>query len=112
MRAFVAEKLASIEILPYHSASFRDADHWIKHLPSVQLAKDYVRDILLPKVRAGEALLIATRQVRAWGVTSEPGVICYDGIQARGAFTTPASRAGYAILDFLRKRPHPTGQLA
>ncbi|HKD99676.1 MAG TPA: hypothetical protein VKE69_01595, partial [Planctomycetota bacterium] len=35
-RRFVAERLACIELLPYHSASFGIGDRWIQDLPSVR----------------------------------------------------------------------------
>src|SRR5258708_18252783 len=37
----LAQTLASIELLPYHSAIFSDPDHLLTNLPSVRLARDF-----------------------------------------------------------------------
>lgn len=99
----LADQLASIELLPYHSATFGDADGWLSGLQSVRLAKSYVHDVIVPRVRRGDAIVIATRQVNLWGLPDIPGVIRYSAGQARGAHLTPSSPGGDAILRWMAR---------
>lgn len=100
-RSRLASEIASIELLPYHSASFRDADHWLKKLPSVGLARDFVTDVVLPRVRSRNAIVIVTRKAREWNLPSEHGVVIYNAGEARAVHLTPTSKGGKAMLDFL-----------
>ena len=100
-RRRLASEIASIELLPYHSASFRDADHWLKKLPSVALARKFVAQVVMERVRSGEAIVIVTRKAREWNLPLEDGVVVYSAGEARAAHLTPTSRGGKAILDFL-----------
>jgi hypothetical protein len=101
-RAELGRKIASIELLPYHSTSFRDSDHWIRDLASVKLARRYVNEYVLPRVSSGKAIAIVTRQAEVWNLPKHNGVIRYTGQEARAAHLTPGSRGGTAILDRLR----------
>lgn len=103
-RRRLATELASIELLPYHSASFRDADGWLRNLPSVALARDFVSSVVLPKVRSKQAIVIVTRKAQEWNVPAEEGTIIYNAGEARAAHLTPSSRGGTAIIDFLLSR--------
>ncbi len=100
-RARLGSCLASIELFPYHSATFRDAGGWLRGLPSVELARRFVRETVVPRVRRGEAIVIATRQVSAWGLPRLRGVVTYTTGQARAAHLTPESPGGKAILRHL-----------
>ena len=108
-RSRLAAAIASIELFPYHSASFRDADHWLRNLSSVELARAYVRDVVIPRVRGGDAILIVTRKAREWGIPAQDGVVVYGPAEARAAHLTPESPGGQAILRHLlgRRSPDP-----
>ena len=94
----LSTRLACIELVPYHSSSFR-AHSLIGRLPSVQMAQRFVRESLLPDARAGRRTLIVTRQVKAWGLpTDEANVILYKDGHTRGASLSPNSDGGKAIL--------------
>lgn len=99
----LALELASIELVPYHSATFSDADGWLQRLQSVSLARTFVREYVIPRVESGKALVIATRQVNQWNLPDLPGVIRYSPGQARGAHLTPNSPGGGAILRWLER---------
>jgi hypothetical protein len=103
-RARLARELASIELLPYHSPSFRDAGGWIRDLRSVTLARSFVCDIVVPRVRRGEAIVIATRQAKIWNLPKHSGVVNYNGQQARAAHLSPNSPGGSAILRHLARK--------
>jgi hypothetical protein len=94
----LSRDLASIELLPYHSGSFRDHGGWLNGLPSVQLARDFVRTWVLPKVKTGRAIVVVTRKVSLWGISSQKGVVVYKPQEARSAHLTPNSPGGRAIL--------------
>jgi hypothetical protein len=74
-RAQVARRVAAIELLPYHSSVFRDGGQWLRRLPSVQLARSFVHDTVLPKVRRGEATVIVTRQAAQWHLPRHRGIV-------------------------------------
>jgi len=102
-RATLAAKLASIELLPYHSSVFRHSGGWLQNLRSVALAKTFVMDFVLPRVKRREAIAVVLRKAALWGVPEISGVTQYKGGQARAAHLTPDSPGGRAILEqFLR----------
>ncbi len=100
-RSFLASRIASIELLPYHSPAFRDAGGWLRRLKSVELARDFVREFIKPRVLRRQAIVIVTRQATAWELLRHPGVVVYTGAQARAAHLTPQSPGGAAMLKHL-----------
>jgi hypothetical protein len=100
-RSRLAGRLASIELLPYHSAGFNDADGWLRKLRSVDLARSFVKDSVVPRVQRGEAIIIAMRKVAIWNLPELSGVVTYTRGQARGAHLAPNSPGGRAILKHL-----------
>lgn len=92
----LSQRLAVIELIPYHSGSFK-AYKIIEKLPSAQAARDYVQKAVLPKARRGDAVVIVTRKVREWRVGGK-NVILYKGSETRGASMSPRSKGGLAIL--------------
>lgn len=107
-RARLARELASIELVPYHSPSSRDGGDWIRHLHSVCLAGEFVRDTVVPRVRSGQAIVIAARQVEVWDLPNHPRIIRYSPQEARAAHLSPGSRGGKAILRHLARQCRPT----
>jgi hypothetical protein len=100
-RSRVGSRVAAIEMVPYHSESFKDAGSWVRDLPSARAARAFVRDTVMRRVRAGEAAVVVTRQAEHWGIAEEGGVVVYRGAEAQGAHLTPKSKGGQAILDHL-----------
>lgn len=86
--------LASIELLPYHSLAFEDGGNWLRNLSSVVLARDFVKEFVHPRVKSGEAIVIATRKVAYWDLPDHDGVVKYTAAQARAAHLTPDSPGG------------------
>jgi hypothetical protein len=94
----VSTKIASIELVPYHSFSF-GAHSLIKHLRSVELVKQFVKGHLAVKAQDGAATLIVTRQVETWGLQHDnKNIFCYSPGQSRTASLTANSDGGKAIL--------------
>jgi hypothetical protein len=102
-RTRLATHLACIELFPYHSANFRDRDRWLSNLPSVALARSFVHEVVMSRVRSGEAMAILTRQARLWNLPRHRGVIEYSGQQARAAHLSPDSPGGQAIIRWLSR---------
>lgn len=101
----LARELASIELVPYHSSSFRNTRGLLRGLQSVALARAYVHDVVLPRVRRGKAIVIVTRQASVWNLPKHSGIVRYSGQQARAAHLSPNSPGGKAILKhMMRKR--------
>lgn len=100
-RARLGASLASIELFPYHSASFRDADGWLRNLPSAKLARAFVRDVVMPRVQQRQAIVIVTRKFQEWDLPHVEGVVVYSAAEARAAHLTPDSPGGHAILGHL-----------
>lgn len=100
-RAHLASVMASIELLPYHSKTFKVPARWLSTLRSVTLAREFVHDYVIPRANRGDAVVIITRKVAEWGSPHGPGVITYSGPQARAAHLTPDSPGGRAILEWL-----------
>ncbi len=104
-RARLARRIASLELAPYHSKTFRDHGGWLRNLTSVALARAFARGYILPRIKRGEAIAIILRKARFWGLPKHPGVIRYTPQQARAAHLTPESPGGRAILKHLLRRP-------
>jgi hypothetical protein len=102
-RAQLASKLASIELFPYHSSRFRDSGGWLRRLKSVELARAFVLNVVLPRIEHGEAIAIVARKAELWGLPTLPGVVRYSGQEARAAHLTPDSPGGRLILERLAK---------
>lgn len=105
-RRRLGHEIASIELFPYHSANFRDADGWLRRLRSVELAQQFVAGVVVPRVNAGEAIAIATRQTAAWNLPTSSSIVVYSSQQARAAHLSPDSPGGSAIVDHMTDRVH------
>lgn len=106
-RVELGEKLSVIELFPYHSASF---DHkWLRRLPSVELAGEFVRETVSKRVKGGQAIVIAVRGLKYWdrylpkSLTEGQGIIRYPSRYAQAASFNPRGKSpgGRAILRHL-----------
>jgi hypothetical protein len=93
----LSKNLAVIELVPYHSASFKGSKI-IRELPSVEVAKQFVHDVLLPHARRGKATVIVTRKAKEWGLKEGRNVVVYGREHARGASLGARTLGGKAIL--------------
>lgn len=95
---FLSKRLACVELVPYHSVTFRDGS-LINKLPSTQQARTYVHQHLLPDAVAGKKTLIVARQKDGWRLNEEAGdLVIYKGSETQAAHLTGKSRGGSAIL--------------
>ena len=101
----LAKNIACLELLPYHSKSF-GAGALLKSLPSVEVMRKFVREILIPRAKDGTAIIIVTRGVNSWKLpkfvdNDYDHVIIYKGSEARAASLSKGSRGGKAICNQL-----------
>ncbi len=97
----VARKICLLQLLPYHSPTFGVSRRVLQRLRSSQLAKDFVAEVLVPRARAGEALIVVARRAAFWDVPSDCGPVVYEGPATRAAHLTPKSHGGARILEVL-----------
>ena len=104
-RAILCERLAVIQVAPYHSANPPRDNRALGTWPSVRLAGEFVRDVVVPKVRSGEAVVLSVLRVRFWDqylpadLGEEEGVLrSANAGESRSASLGPNSRWGQAIL--------------
>ncbi len=99
-RCHFAKIMACIELVPYHSVSYGLPEKICKQLPSVRLARDYVRDVLRSRSESGDVLIVVTRKSSMWELDKSNNVIIYNGSETRAAHLTPKSRGGAGIVPF------------
>lgn len=86
--ADLARRVACLELVPYHSASYRRATE----LASTRAIRRFAQEA------STDRTIVVTRAVRDWGISKGPSVITYGANQARGASLGPNSLGGRAIL--------------
>lgn len=104
VRRHIAKRISAVELLPYHSGSFGLSRKARDTMTSMNLAKDYVKNILKPRADAGNCLIVAMRSVESWGLQAdEEHIIRFTGGQARGAYlrVREASSAGSRVVEML-----------
>lgn len=97
----VAAKVCVLEMVPYYSSAFGLSDRVVNEMASPKLVKRFVHEEVLPKARAGEALVVVTRQAKRWGVEGGEGTVVYEGNDTRAAHIGQSSPAGALITKFL-----------
>ncbi|WP_082478987.1 ADP-ribosylglycohydrolase family protein [Methylobacterium sp. Leaf102] len=101
-----APDICVLQLVPYHSKEGAVATRAARGLPSSGMIRRFVRDGILPRVRAGAGALIVARSAKLWGVTTEePRVVVYAGAEPRRAFQTAGSRGGKLLREMLRPVP-------
>jgi len=103
-RQAVAEQVAAIELVPYHS---RDgvSDAAERRLRSVELARSFVMDVVLPRALQGECGVVVARRAKKWAIPPSPNVVVYEQDMARSAPLGPKTQGGALILRMLNVIP-------
>lgn len=95
--AKLARSICAIELVPYHSATFGLSERVIQKLESVWLAKDFVRESVVPRAQAGEVALVVTRSASLWGFSAtdeNENIVVYNRFETRRANLGRRSRGG------------------
>lgn len=100
-RMLLQSRLAVLQLAPYHSPTFALPDRVLHSLRSVELARAFAVEELLPRAQTDDCLVVVCRRARAWELPDVRNVVVYGASEARAAHLGPASRGGKAIIDFL-----------
>lgn len=99
----LSERVASLELFPYKSNSFRH-HKLVEALPSSKAVLHFARCELFERAQTEKVTVIMTRQVNRWDLAANfPNVIRYEGAAARGAHVGPDTEGGKAILKHLEE---------
>lgn len=100
---YLSQRLACIELVPYHSVSFKHHRLIKEELPSIVCATDFVKNCLVDKAKAGKITLIVARgNNNGWKLNlKEEGknLIIYKDGEQQGASLSKKSDGGIAILN-------------
>ncbi len=98
----LSQRIACIELVPYHSVAFHE-HRLIKVLPSSSQVKRHFKMRLLKRASSGKVLVIAMRQVTAWGLhdVEKIGLVAYAPALSRGSSLSSRTPGGVAILERL-----------
>lgn len=88
--ADLARRIASLELVPYHSKRFKGTTQ----LASACAARRFAREASRDRNRE----IVVVRAAKHWGIGNGPNVVTYSAGQARGASFGPESPGGGAIL--------------
>jgi hypothetical protein len=101
------EKMAVLEICPYHSKAFKD-HRLLAELPSCQASIRWAQDVLFPQARSRKRVVICLRAAKRWGLTpgTKHGTLFApltnrSGHMVRGDYRDKAIRAVQKILGLV-----------
>ena len=100
-RREVAQKIAIVQQVPYHSRAFGSYD-LLRHLYTARKAVQLIKALL------GQKLIIATRAINHWGFSgpvNSTDLVVYPKSWATSASLSPQSWGGAAILHRLLQNP-------
>lgn len=79
--------VAIFELIPYHSRSFSSGLAHI--LPSAEMARRHLREVLMPQAKAGKRFLIVARARKHWGVSWADECDTLRIVENRGGYLKP-----------------------
>jgi hypothetical protein len=101
--SFFAEHVATVELVPYHSAHYHLSPKVVDRLKSVNLVRKFVVEDLARRAADGDCTIIVTRKAREWGIRNGPNILVYPPSESRSAHLSINTRGGKAILKQLEK---------
>jgi hypothetical protein len=96
---FISQKLACLELFPYPSKTF-GATAILDILPSTTLMLKYTQEIIKPKARNDEVVVIVARGAKYWNLIGH-NIFPYGTAEARAAHLSLESRGGQIIARHL-----------
>jgi hypothetical protein len=100
-RQWLASRLAVIEAVPYRSVTGGHSRQLLHDLQSSRLAKGFVHDHVMARVRARDAVVVAVRAATFWELPKHPGVVCLESKNARSVRFSVDSSHGKLIRKAL-----------
>jgi hypothetical protein len=98
---FLSQQICVLQLVPYHSRSFRLPTSKYLRLPSTLAIKQFVQTILSKEAHSGRVLLVVARKPREWNVREGKNVVHYRGAATRAAHLSMRSSGGKAIARYL-----------
>ncbi len=102
--SLLSQKLACLELIPYHSKSFGISRKAYNKLQSHKLMLAFVHDVLQVQAKAGDICIIVTRKSKVWGLSKDENIIVYEGHEARAAHLTKNTQS--LIMKHLYPKVH------
>jgi len=93
----VAQAVACIELIPYHSMSFKLRAQFSRQLASRSKVIEYVADVLVPRARNGEVVIVAARGGATWNLPQHENIVVYEKSETRSAHLSLKSWGGKLI---------------
>lgn len=98
----ISEKVACLELFPYHSKRCELNDNTIDTLKSAEMIKKFVNSYVLKQANRKKAGVIVVRGRKRWGINkNSKNVVVYKGSEARGGFFSPQSKGGEIVEKYL-----------
>ena len=101
--SILAQSVCCLQLVPYHSQSFRLPNKILERLSSVRIITQYARNVLVPRAQSGEAVIVVARKEDRWGLEQQDNVVVYKGSETRAAYLTLKNRGGSAIFEHLMR---------
>ena len=100
-RKLVRENLSVLQNVPYHSKEYGLSENRRSKLTSPKLAEAYLHEVLVPRAKKGDCLVVVTRGSKLWNIKESENIIIYKRAETRSASLGENSRGGNAILKYL-----------
>lgn len=97
----LSNKIAVLELIPYHSMNFGLRDKIIDKLASTRDIKRFVKEKIVPKARNNKCVIIVTRSSKRWDIKEEKNIIVYNNAEARGGSLGKNTRGYKEIINHL-----------
>lgn len=101
--ALLADEVAFLELVPYHSQSFGLGDSLLDNLKSVSLIRSFFNGVIVPRSKKDKCLIIITRKSKFWDPPKNKNIVVYPSKHARGGHLSENSYSGVKIRAQLEK---------
>lgn len=103
--SIISEKIAVLELVPYHSRFYKRKSDVFKKLKSPKVMKEFVHEELAGKAKKGEVYIVCTRSGKDWDFDKPKHSKCenikvYGGGECRGGYLSGVKGE---IIEFLKK---------
>ena len=99
--SFIADEVAILELVPYHSARCPLSPGSMRRLESVRLMREFFAEYVLPRCANDECSVVVSRGAGVWKASPAKNVLVYSPQQARAAHFGLQSEGGRVILNRL-----------
>jgi hypothetical protein len=97
----LAREMACIQLVPYHTPHLKMTRELEPFLSSMEAAISFVQEALLLRAQRGEIMIVVVQKARYWDLRERDNIVIYGGSECRGAYLTPKTRGGKAMIRWL-----------